>query len=98
MGGTKIASLTGRYEHTFIKLAVPPKKKINDLIPKMEEHGVSPEKFRKWKHNLSPFSKVRFSYACTVSPRSSDPFYIESYCIKWVTTSWTHSRINDKEN
>ena len=25
-------------------------------------------------------------------PRSSDPFYIVSYYIKWVTTSWTYSR------
>ena len=29
----------------------------------------------------------------TVCPRSSDPFYIVSYYIKWVTTSWTHSCI-----
>ena len=27
----------------------------------------------------------------TICPRSSDPFYIVSYYIKWVTTSWTHS-------
>ena len=27
----------------------------------------------------------------TVCPRSSDPFYVVSYYIKWVTTSWTHS-------
>ena len=26
-----------------------------------------------------------------VCPRSSDPFYIVSYFIKWVTTSWTDS-------
>ena len=25
----------------------------------------------------------------TVCPRSSDPFYIIPYYIKWVTTSWT---------
>ena len=24
-------------------------------------------------------------------PRSSDPIYIVSYYLKWVTTSWTHS-------
>ena len=29
--------------------------------------------------------------APTVCPRSSDPFHIVSYCIEWVTTSWTHS-------
>ena len=28
----------------------------------------------------------------TVYPRSSDPFYIGGYCIKWVTTSRTYSR------
>ena len=27
----------------------------------------------------------------TICPRSSDSFYIVSYYIKWVTTSWTHS-------
>ena len=29
----------------------------------------------------------------TVCPRSSDPFYVVTYYIKWVTTSWTHSNI-----
>ena len=32
----------------------------------------------------------------TVFPGSSDPFYIVSYYIKWVTTSWTYSKINYK--
>ena len=27
----------------------------------------------------------------TVCPRSSDQFYIVSYDIKWITTSWTYS-------
>ena len=27
----------------------------------------------------------------TIYPRSSDPSYIVSYYIKWVTTFWTHS-------
>ena len=26
----------------------------------------------------------------TVCPGSSDPFYIVTYYINWVTTSWTH--------
>ena len=26
----------------------------------------------------------------TICPRSSDPFYIVAYYIKWVTTSWTY--------
>ena len=26
----------------------------------------------------------------TICPGSSDPFYIVSYYINWVTTSWTH--------
>ena len=33
----------------------------------------------------------QFAYNNTVCPGSSDPFYIVSYYIKWVTTSWTHS-------
>ena len=28
----------------------------------------------------------------TVGPRSSDPIYIVSYDIKWVTTFWTYSK------
>ena len=28
---------------------------------------------------------------CTVCPGSSDPFYVVTYYIKWVTTSWTYS-------
>ena len=30
---------------------------------------------------------------CTVCPGSSDPFYIVSYYIKWVTTFWTYCTI-----
>ena len=30
----------------------------------------------------------------TVCPRSSDPFYIVTNYIKWVTTSWTHSTLD----
>jgi len=42
------------------------------------------------------FKKITVSYLflqCldTVCPRSSDPFYVVTYCIKWVTTSWTYS-------
>ena len=29
------------------------------------------------------------SSSSTVSPRSSDPFYIVTYYMNWVTTSWT---------
>ena len=29
----------------------------------------------------------------TVCPGSSDPFYIITYYIKWVTISWTHNTI-----
>ena len=29
----------------------------------------------------------------TVCPRCLDPFYIVSYLIKWVNTSWTHSKV-----
>ena len=32
----------------------------------------------------------------TTCPRNSDPFYIVTYTIKWVTTSWTQSSIGLK--
>ena len=38
------------------------------------------------KH-LDPNTLIK-SKVHTICPRSSDPFYIVSYCIKWVTTSW----------
>ena len=34
----------------------------------------------------------------TVFPRSSDPFYIATYYIKWVTTSWTYSIRGERKN
>ena len=30
-------------------------------------------------------------YYTTICSRSSDPFYIVTQYIEWVTTSWTHS-------
>ena len=30
----------------------------------------------------------------TICPRSSEPFYTVTYCIKGVPTSWTHSISN----
>ena len=35
--------------------------------------------------------RVPYVTTDTVCPRSSDPFYIESYNIKWVTTTLTYS-------
>ena len=32
----------------------------------------------------------------TVCPGSNDLFYIVTYYIKWVTTSWTYSTLKDK--
>ena len=39
----------------------------------------------------------KFLYG-TVCPRSSEPCYIVSYYIKWVTNSWTHSTNIKNEN
>ena len=33
----------------------------------------------------------KYTYISTICPRSSDQFYIVSYYINWVTTSWTNS-------
>ena len=37
--------------------------------------------------------KLRARLAATTCPRSLGQFYIVSYCIKWVNTSWTDSMI-----
>ena len=38
------------------------------------------------------FLGAKFLYEWyTVCPRSSDLFYILTYYLKWVPTSWTHS-------
>ena len=59
-------------------------KKILTHLKEMDLHFYgSGSSFTNW-HN------VEYDYL-TVCPRSSDPFYIVSYYIKWVTTSWTHS-------
>ena len=41
------------------------------------------------KTHLMQISQVNSVY--TVGPGSSDPFYIVTYYIKWVTISWTYS-------
>ena len=43
---------------------------------------------------LARTKNFRFNL-CTVCPGSSDPFYIVTYYIKWVTTSWPHSTLGD---
>ena len=42
-------------------------------------------------NNKRTFAAELLASDNTVCPRSSDTFYIVSYYIKWVTTSWTHS-------
>ena len=45
-------------------------------------------------HKRYPWIMVLLCFNCdTICPGSSDPFIIVSYYIKWVTTSWTHSKI-----
>ena len=36
---------------------------------------------------------LNFIMDITMCPKSSNPFYIVSYYIKWVTTAWSHSNI-----
>ena len=43
--------------------------------------------------------KYSFSYSTTVCPGSSDPFYVVTYYIQWITTSWTYSMyVYEKKN
>ena len=39
----------------------------------------------------STWFPLRFFFLNTICPGSSDPFFIVSYYIRWVNTSWTHS-------
>ena len=48
----------------------------------------------KYKINFLYLFYICCSRKVTVCPKSSDPFHIISYYIKWVTTSWTHSTLN----
>ena len=43
-----------------------------------------------FNNEMKPASARRVN---TVCPGCSDPFYIVTYYIKWVTTSWTYSSI-----
>ena len=53
------------------------------------------KKTREKKKRAFPQEKQVIHYphpqTYTVCPGSSDPFYIVSWYIKWVTTAWTHS-------
>ena len=40
---------------------------------------------------FSVYKKNSWTYSSTACPRSSNPFYILSYKIKWVISSWTYS-------
>ena len=33
----------------------------------------------------------------SICPGSSDPIYVITYYVKWVTSSWTHSSLRDHE-
>ena len=43
------------------------------------------------EESMSRLVKGNMFFRYTVCPGSSDPFYIVSYYIQWVTTAWTHS-------
>ena len=46
---------------------------------------------RSWPSDKLISGLTIYTYIHTVCPTSSDPFYIVSYYIRWVTTSWTYS-------
>ena len=48
------------------------------------------------KYNIIQERKlvVQFIKGTTVCPKSVNQIYVVSYKIKWVTSSWTHSRVN----
>ena len=52
---------------------------------------------RTWIFLLRNPSSQEITKKDTVWPRSRDPFYIVSYCIKWAKISWTYSRCIERE-
>ena len=38
---------------------------------------------------MAEFKQTEEAYKILLCPRSSGPFYILTYYMKWVTTSWT---------
>ena len=47
------------------------------------------------KFESSHKSDIFYPERPNVCSRSSDPFYVVTYYIKWVTTSWTYSRTSN---
>ena len=47
------------------------------------------QRSNKEKDTLYANTKLDQGIYTTVCPRSSGPFYVVTYYIKWVTTSWT---------
>ena len=50
-----------------------------------------PSQFKHFHQQLSGLKAACSQGSYTVCPRSSDPFYIVIYYIKWATSPWTHS-------
>ena len=48
-----------------------------------------PAKVVKGKGNGAVSNNNKKVGVCTLCPRSSDPFHIVTYYVKWVTISWT---------
>ena len=58
----------------------PARQVLEDLAPRVH-------------HVLERSNAAFISYGFTMCPGSSDPFYIVTYYIIWVITSWTYSMI-----
>ena len=43
------------------------------------------------RENIISRSNLAILKQATICPGSSEPFYIVTYCINWITTSWTYS-------
>ena len=47
-----------------------------------------------WSEHVFCVMNIGHKKSCTVCPRSSDQFYIVTYYINWVATSWTNGSID----
>ena len=83
----------------LFKLSFKKKSFLPFMILRFDRFVLNKNKSKK-SHDPEPFLLYRGNTAKkieeqgTICQGSSDPFYIVSYYIKWVTTSWTHSTLS----
>ena len=69
---------------------------LTTFVETLTAHLHRENKYRGWRPcicNNENYLLSEKSTFCTICPGSSGPFYIVTYFIKWVSTSWTHRNL-----